>query len=93
MADAAPRAAGPEELTVLIAAGGGEPDRLLVLGAPANGRVRVREWNAPDWAAAPAEREIATSDALAIFQHAFDARRRLSVALVEVRAWLEGRRR
>ena len=93
MADAAPRDAGPGELTVLISAGAGEPDRLLVLGAPANGRVRVREWSSPNWSGTPDERELATGDALAIFQHAFDARRRLSVALAEVRAWLEGRRR
>lgn len=82
------RDASPTELGILIAAGAGEPDRLLMLGPPAAGRVHVREWSAHNWATTPDERDLAVADALAIFEHAYASRRRLSVALADVRQWL-----
>lgn len=82
--------AGPDELGVLISAGAGEPDRLLMLARPTAGRVRVREWSTHNWSSAPDERELSVQDALAIFQRAAEARRRMSAALPEIRAWLEG---
>jgi hypothetical protein len=81
----------PPELGVLISAGGGEPDRLIVLQRPVNGRVRVREWSTHNWSGAPDEREISVADALATFQGAYDARRRISVSLKGIQAWLAGR--
>lgn len=85
-----PRDASPTELGVLIAAGAGEPERLLMLGPPARGRVHVREWSAHNWAATPDERDLTVAEALAIFEHAYASRRRLSVALARVRQWLGG---
>jgi|GEM_PF-1142092 len=84
-------AAVPAELGVLISAGGGEPDRLLLLARPSNARVHVREWSAHNWSSAPDERELSVADALAIFQGAYDARRRMSVSLKGIQAWLAGR--
>jgi hypothetical protein len=84
------RTAGPDELGVLIAAGAGEPERLLMLGRPSRGSVHVREWSTHNWSGAPDEREIPVASALAIFRRAHDARRRMTVALKEVEAWLEG---
>jgi hypothetical protein len=84
------RGARPDELGVLIAAGVGEPERLLMLGTPAAGRVHVREWSTHNWAGAPDERDLAVGDALAIFERAYESRRRLSVALGRVRQWLGG---
>jgi hypothetical protein len=81
----------PAELEVLISAGGGEPDRLLILGRPSGGRVHVREWSTHNWSSAPDEGELSVADALAVFQGAYDARRRMSVSLKGIQAWLAGR--
>jgi hypothetical protein len=79
------------ELGVLISAGGGEPDRLIILHRPANGRVHVREWSTHNWSGAPDERDISVAEALATFQSAYDERRRMSVSLKGIQAWLAGR--
>jgi hypothetical protein len=84
-------AAAPAELGVLISAGAGEPDRLLLLARPSAGRVHVREWSTHNWSSAPDERDLAVADALAVFQRAYDARRRMSVSLRGIEAWLAGR--
>ncbi|HET7551778.1 MAG TPA: hypothetical protein VFK04_10810 [Gemmatimonadaceae bacterium] len=81
----------PAELGVLISAGAGKPDRLLILGRPSDGRVHIREWSTHNWSSAPDESEISTADALAIFQDAYDSRRRMSVSLNGIQAWLAGR--
>ncbi|HSC32185.1 MAG TPA: hypothetical protein VLD17_10680 [Gemmatimonadaceae bacterium] len=86
------RAARPDELGVLVAAGDGEPERLLLLGTPHGGRVHIREWSSHNWAGPADERDDAVADALAVFQRAYDARRRMSAGLPEIRAWLAGRR-
>lgn len=84
-------AAAPAELGVLVSAGAGEPDRLLLLERPSQGRVHVREWSTHNWSSAPDERDIAVADALAIFRAAYDARRHMSVSLKGIEAWLAGR--
>jgi hypothetical protein len=53
--------------------------------------VHLREWSTHNWSSAPDENEISVADALAIFQGAYDARRRMSVSLKGIQAWLEGR--
>ena len=83
--------AAPAELGVLISAGAGEPDRLLIMSRPHDGRVRVREWSIHNWSSAPDESEIPVADVLAIFQSAYDARRRMSVSIKGIEAWLAGR--
>lgn len=82
--------AEPRELGVLISSGGA-PDRLIMLQRPANGRVHLREWSAHNWSGAPDERDVSVADALATFQDAYDARRRMSVSLKGIQAWLAGR--
>jgi hypothetical protein len=81
----------PAELGVLISAGAGKPDCLLLISRPRDGRVHLREWSTHNWSSAPDESEISVADALAIFQGAYDARRRMSVSLKGIQAWLEGR--
>ena len=83
--------AAPGELGVLISAGAGKPDRLLIIGRPSDDRVHVREWSTHNWSSAPDESEISLADALAIFQEAYDARRRMSVSLKGIEAWLASR--
>ena len=92
-ADDRSHAPGPDELGVLVAAGDGEPERLLMLGTPARGRVHVREWSTHNWSGRPDERDDAVVDVLAVFQRAHDARRRMSAGLSQIRAWLDGRPR
>lgn len=85
------RTPGADELGILVAAGSGEPERLLMLGTPVNGRVHIREWSSHNWSGPPDERDEAVADAFAVFQRAHDARRRMSTGLVQIRAWLDGR--
>jgi hypothetical protein len=87
---AAGEEAAPPELGVLISAGAGEPDRLFLLALPASGKVHVREWSTHNWSGAPDERELPVADALAIFRRAYDARRRMTVSIKGVEAWLAG---
>lgn len=89
--DNRPHAAGPDELGVLVGAGDGEPERLVMLGRPSRGRVHVREWSTHNWSGPPDERDAQVSDMLAQFQRAFDARRRMSTGLTQITAWLDGR--
>lgn len=81
----------PEELSVSVGPRDGRGERLIMLGRPREGRVHVREWSDGNWAGPPAERDLAVDDAYAIFQCAFDERRRLSAGLLDIRAWLDGR--
>lgn len=86
-----PQPPGPDELGVLVAAGDGEPERLVMLGPPSHGVVHLREWSSRNWSGPPNERDAAVADVLAQFQRAYDARRRMSAGLIQIRAWLDGR--
>ena len=88
-----PRVAGPDELGVLIAAGAREPERLIMIGTPAHGRVHVREWSTLNWSGPPDERDESTDAVYALCERAYNERRRLSSGLPEIRAWLDGRTR
>ena len=55
-------AVAPEELPVFIMGPGADPERLILLGRPEAGRVRVREWSGADWSAPPVEREVACGE-------------------------------
>ncbi len=82
--------AGMNELVVLVDAGAGEGQYMLGLARPVGGTVHVREWSGDNWASAPVERDLPTSEVLARLQRAYDQRRRMSVELLRVRAWLDG---
>lgn len=64
--------------------------RLYVIGRPASGRVRVREWRGESWAQGPVDREVDAAELLAELEQAHRARRRLSEELYRVKLWLEG---
>jgi hypothetical protein len=80
---------GSDELPVLIGAGAGEPERLLLVQRPANGRVRVREWRGDAWNTPAAERELSAAELLADVERAERAGRRLNQNVYAVRLWLE----
>ena len=85
-----PRTAGPNELGVSIAAGPHEPERLLLIGTPSNGRVHVREWSESNWAGPAHERDESVDTVYALCERAYAERRRLSTSLREIKAWLDG---
>ncbi|HYD51058.1 MAG TPA: hypothetical protein VEA99_00470 [Gemmatimonadaceae bacterium] len=85
-----PAQEGRDELPVLIGAGAGAPEALLLLGRPAAGRVRVREWSGQNWSAPPRDRDVDTAALLGEIERAQQAGRRLNQSLYAVRLWLSG---
>ena len=83
---------GPEEPTLTVQVEGTvrEGLRLYVMGRPADGRVRVREWRGENWSAGPIEREVDAAALYEEFERAHRDRRRMSEELYRVRLWLEG---
>ena len=77
-------------LTVQVAGDRDQPERLLLISRPADGRVWVREWTSATWNAQPEEREVDAGELLDAFERAAQARRRLSQELYYIRAWLDG---
>ena len=78
-------------LTVHIVGKRGDSDRTLMLERAPGGAVRVREWSAANWAGPPAERVVPAEEVYATVERAYRERRRVSVSLAELRAWLDGR--
>ena len=77
-----------DELTLRIAGGEGEPERLLRIARPVEGLVRIREWTSADWGTM-LEREMASTALLDAIERAARERRRLSEELYRVRLWLQ----
>jgi hypothetical protein len=87
-----------DEMVLTVAAGRGEPEYMLAISRPGTrgaprGAVRVREWTSDTWASAGAERVLLTEDVYARVERAHHERRRVSVELPRLRAWLDGRPR
>jgi hypothetical protein len=79
-----------EFLTLHVAGGQGEPERLLLVGRPDNGRVRVREWTSRSWNSEGEDYEIDAETLLAGLERDFSARRAMSEEIYRVRQWLTG---
>lgn len=79
-----------DSLSVQVAGGRGEPEKLFVLTRPRAGVVDVREFRFGCDQAAPLEYAAATDDLLAGFERAHGQRRRLSEDLYRIRLWLDG---
>ncbi|HEU4565719.1 MAG TPA: hypothetical protein VFS05_13755 [Gemmatimonadaceae bacterium] len=82
-----------DELTVQVHGADGAPELLWVLALVAPGMVQVREWTPATWSGAPTERVLPADEVYARVRRAHDQRRRVSVELAELRAWLDGTRR
>ncbi|HVE79190.1 MAG TPA: hypothetical protein VNA89_10030 [Gemmatimonadaceae bacterium] len=87
--DAGDGADAPRELTVQVAAGNGEPERLMILARAGGGRVRVREWTSAGWGTPPDEREVAPEALYAWLETAVRRGRRVSEELYRIRRWLD----
>lgn len=79
------------ELPLLLGAGRGTPESLMLLGAPdADGVVHVRTWTADDWGSPPrtsAERAETLLKWLEVQEH---AGRTMNQSPYTVRLWLRG---
>ena len=81
-----------DELPVLITGPASEPERLMLVGRPDGGRVRIREWSGADWSAPPAERELRCEELTEVVERAVRAGRRVNQSPHAVRRWLDGAR-
>ncbi len=87
MADGARTA--PRELPVLIGAGAGAPETLLLIGAPGDdGVVHVRVWSASDWSAPPRARAERATSLLQWLEDQSAAGRSMNQSLYALRLWL-----
>jgi hypothetical protein len=80
--------AAPDVMTIQIAGSPEEPERVLIVSRPADGRAHVREWSA---AGSFGEREMAVDEIIAIVTRAIDERRRVSEDVHAIRRWLGAR--
>ena len=82
---------GEEEFLTLRVSGGPQvPERLLLVGRPHQGSVRVREWTTETLNSAGHEYDIAATQLLASLSAAHGAGRSLGAEWYRVRLWLEG---
>lgn len=81
----------PNELPLLMGPGHGDPERLLLIGAPDDGgTVRVRIWTSDNWGAAPRFREEPRDELLEWIETMARAGHSLNQSLDTVRRWLRG---
>jgi len=81
----------PRELPLLMGAGHGEPERLLLLGAPdEGGMVRVRIWTSDDWSLPPRTRDEPRDDLLEWIETMARGGHSFNQSLTTVRHWLRG---
>ena len=77
------------ELEVLIGAGGGAAEALMLVGQPrADGRVTVRSWTSGDWSREPEARERVATELFAEIERAARVGRSVRPELGTVREWL-----
>lgn len=80
----------PDFLTVQIAPTTREPEHLMLVGRPENGRVKVREWVGDGFGSPAVERECEAVELYGRVEKMSRAGRLLGQELYRVRLWLEG---
>ena len=79
------------ELQLLVGAGAGAPEELLLIERPrTDGRVHTRGWDGRAWSATPVSRDRDAAELLAELERAVRAGRSLNHELPVVRRWLRG---
>jgi hypothetical protein len=73
----------------LVGGADGEPEVLLLLERPCEGRVRVRSWTSNDWGTPPIATERDAGELLRDVERWTRAGRSLNHPLTVVRRWLE----
>ncbi len=82
--------ADSDHLVVQVDRAGDEPEYMLIISRPVDGRVRVREWSPANWGAEAPERELPADAVYSRIERAYRQRRRVSVDMYRVRTWLGG---
>ncbi len=82
-----------EELPLFIVGPGPGPERLMLVGRPDAGRVRIREWTGADWSAPAIEREVACAEIVDAVDRALREGRQVNQSPQVVRRWLDDMRR
>ena len=82
-----------EHLVVSVSRARDEPEYVLMISRPADGVVHVREWSPANWAHEPREEDLPVDAVYARLERAERQRRRISLEMPRVRAWLDGRTR
>lgn len=77
-------------LTVQIAATATDPEHLMLIDRPVNGRVFVREWVGEGFGSPAVERVYEAIDLYRLIEDASRQGRRLGQELYKVRLWLDG---
>lgn len=83
-------AGGARELPLIVGAGGGEPETLVLIGEPRAGRVAVRRWSSAAWSDGGEPREEDAAALLRWVETQAANGRPLNQALYAVRLWLRG---
>jgi hypothetical protein len=78
------------ELPLIVGAGGGEPETLVLIGEPRAGRVSVRRWSSTAWSEGGEARDEDAAALLRWVEAQAAAGRSLNQALYAVRLWLRG---
>ncbi len=80
-------------MPVLIGAGAGSVETLLLIGAPdSSGVVPLRAWTADDWSASPRARTQPASELLGWLEAQARSGRTMNQSLYALRLWLRGER-
>jgi hypothetical protein len=77
-----------EFLSLRIGGDAGQPARLLLIGRPRDGLVRVREWTTDTLNSEGEDFDVDPTDLLEDIERAYDARFEVSEELYRVRLWL-----
>jgi len=80
----------PRELPILVGAGDGEPEWLILADRPEGGQVRTREWRGDRWHAEGVEHQRPSHALLELLERAAAKGRRLNQELYRIRLWLTG---
>jgi hypothetical protein len=81
-----------EFLTLRVGGSPKVPERLLLIGRPRDGLVRVREWTSNSWNTEGEDSDIPASALLEQIEAAYDDRLPVSEEMFKVRHWLQGTR-
>jgi hypothetical protein len=80
----------PDFLTLRIGGSPTQAERLMLIGRPHAGRVRVRQWTSNSWNTEGEILEVDAATLLADIQRTYDARLPVSEEMYGIRRWLGG---
>lgn len=79
-----------EFLSVRIGGGRTQRERLLLIGRPYDGQVRVREWDSDSWNTEGEDTDVDPAEILAEIEAAYASALSVTPEIYEIRLWLTG---